>query len=217
MSDIDFEEVGRQLRKPEGEFGKAIGREMNNSNETLYDLALSMTQIKDNESILEIGFGNGKFFDKYIKANYSVALTGVDFSALMCSEAKENNKSLVFSGKLNIINSPFEDADIPPGSIDKIFTFNTIYFWEDVPRFLKKIKTVLKPGGYFILGYRPRSFMKDLPFTRQVFTMYESPEINKILTENGFKVISEKTNEYKKEAMNTEMTFTDIITIAGIA
>lgn len=216
MSEIDFNEVGRQLRKPEGEFGRTIGEEMNNSNETLYDLALSMLQLNDNDHILEIGFGNGKFFNKYLQANPSVIITGVDFSSLMCDEAAENNKKLISSGRLKIINSAFEEADIQPGAIDKIFTFNTVYFWEDVPAFLNKAKTVLNNDRQLIIGYRPRSFMENLPFTKEVFTMYEQHEMNSMLNKNGFKIIGEKKNEYQKEAMNMQMTFVDIVVACSI-
>ena len=66
MNEIYSIELGRQLMKPSGEIGKKVGENMNIANNAIYDLACTMIDFKDNERILEIGFGNGNFFPKYL-------------------------------------------------------------------------------------------------------------------------------------------------------
>jgi 16S rRNA A1518/A1519 N6-dimethyltransferase RsmA/KsgA/DIM1 with predicted DNA glycosylase/AP lyase activity len=39
---------------------------MNELNSYLYDISIDKINPEDNEAILEIGFGNGKFFDKIL-------------------------------------------------------------------------------------------------------------------------------------------------------
>jgi len=53
-----------QLRKPGFLFGKKVGLQMNAGNAFLYEFTINTMQLKDGESILEIGFGNGKFFEQ---------------------------------------------------------------------------------------------------------------------------------------------------------
>ncbi len=61
-----------QLRKPKGIFALKVGNKMNELNSYLYDISIDKINPEDNEAILEIGFGNGKFFDKiFVKAGES--------------------------------------------------------------------------------------------------------------------------------------------------
>ncbi len=60
----DPEFIAQQLRRPSGDFASEVGQKMNQVNEPLYDLTLDVMQPEDNNKILEIGFGTGKFFNK---------------------------------------------------------------------------------------------------------------------------------------------------------
>ena len=102
MEKPDPKKIAALLRKPEGEDGLTIGEEMNKSNGIMYELTFSTITFQDNENILEIGFGNGNFFPEYLKINSSLSLNGLDYSELMCREAKTRNATLIENGKLSI-------------------------------------------------------------------------------------------------------------------
>ncbi len=61
---LKFKAMARQLRKPSGAMGNKVGEMMNKANAFLYDFAFDCMKIKHGEAILEIGFGNGIFFEK---------------------------------------------------------------------------------------------------------------------------------------------------------
>jgi ubiquinone/menaquinone biosynthesis C-methylase UbiE len=193
MSEITNTELGRQLMKPSGEIGLQVAENMNVTNAKLYAFVLSHMQIKDNDKILEIGFGNGKTIPQFFAINPTIKFYGVDFSEIMCAKAislnKEFEKSIHISCQ-NAMNMSFDNE-----FFDRIVTLNTIYFWENIERQLAEMKRVLRKNGQLIIGYRPKTSMQKLPFTQEVFTHYDSAELQAIITQNGFRIVNEECNE----------------------
>jgi len=72
--------MAKQLRRPSGVMGDKVGNMMNKANEFLYDFTLGVMNLSDNQTILEIGFGNGKFFEKIFSRANNLQVTGLDFS-----------------------------------------------------------------------------------------------------------------------------------------
>ena len=83
--------VAKQLRRPNGFLAGRVGREMNKTNGFLYDFTIKEMQVADHEEILEIGFGNGIFFEKIFSAAKDVTISGLDFSPEMVKAAAANN------------------------------------------------------------------------------------------------------------------------------
>ncbi|MBS4065762.1 MAG: methyltransferase domain-containing protein [Chitinophagaceae bacterium] len=182
--------MAKQLRHPSGILAKLTGNKMNTSNESLYQLVLSNLNVEDGDHLLEIGFGNGKFFPELYAKAKDLQITGIDLSHEMVTQAVKNNTELFENGSLkvkvaNSENLPFEDK-----SFDKIFCINVIYFWEIPEQHLKEIYRVLKPGGKFYTGFRPVEAMLQLPFTKYGFTLVSEEEWYKKLSDNHFTDIS---------------------------
>ncbi|RYD81064.1 MAG: methyltransferase domain-containing protein, partial [Sphingobacteriales bacterium] len=64
---------------------------------------------------------------------------------------------------------PFKDQ-----YFNKAFTVNTVYFWENPMAEMQEIYRLIKPGGAFILAFRPKHTMQNYPFTVYGFRMYET-------------------------------------------
>ena len=77
---------------------------------------------------------------------------------------------------------------------DSIITLNTVYFWENIEKQIAELKRVLRKGGIHVIGYRPKSSMEKLPFTAEVFTLFEAKELRSIFVKNGFKIKNEISN-----------------------
>lgn len=214
MSEINPIDLGRQLKKPTGEIGLKVGENMNSSNNQIYDFLLSTIDIKDNSKILEIGFGNGKFISKFFDINPKIHLTAIDFSDIMCSEAKNNNKEFIDDDKLVIKCEDSLDMSFPNDSFDKVVAINTIYFWDAIDSHLLSIKRVLKKGGQLIIGYRPKSVMINLPFAQEVFKLYDPDELQLLIKQNGFKIIKEENQTITRKSIDgSEIKSTDICLI----
>ena len=189
-SEEDLKEIAKQLSHPDGETGVRTGHIMNKSNSGMIRRAIELSEIEDNQQILEIGPGNGEHvkivFEKYSDIKY----TGVDISETMIEEAAKMNESLVSNGRAtfvlsNGINLPFSDH-----SFDRIFTVNTIYFWHSPAEYAAEIYRVLKFNGTFCLALADKSFMEKLPFTRFGFQLYNKESAVKLMNDAGFFVES---------------------------
>jgi ubiquinone/menaquinone biosynthesis C-methylase UbiE len=176
-----------QLRKPGFLFGKKVGLQMNAGNAFLYDFTINAMQLKDGESILEIGFGNGKFFKQLFSKASNLKISGVDYSSEMVREAKTLNKDLIQTGNLVLINGASDAMPFSENQFDKVFCINVIYFWDDPAMHLKEVYRVLKAGGKFYSVIRSKEQMLYMPFTKYGFSMYDEEEWLDLLSKSGFK------------------------------
>ena len=94
---------------------------MNEVNEVVYGFALENMNIRENETILEIGFGNGKFFDKLFAKASNVKVWGIDFSKDMVGMPTRNNQSSVREGKLDLQLGSSDNLRFANDSFDKCF------------------------------------------------------------------------------------------------
>lgn len=203
-------ELSEQLKKPTGENGLEVARALNESNQGLYDLAFKHLELKPSQNILEIGFGNGKHFPQYIQMEPKLTLTGVDYSADMCEAAKAWNSNLIKEGRLNIHCAETSALPFRNGEFDVIIAHNIIYFLNPPEPHLQEIKRVLKPGGTFLIGYRPRHSIEHLEFTRHHFVLYETDELIELIKTTGFMISDQHTNNNQKsEVDGTSFQVTD--------
>ncbi|MDX1641826.1 MAG: methyltransferase domain-containing protein [Balneolaceae bacterium] len=180
--------VAQQLRKPSGDFAAEIGKKMDMVNKPLYDLTFEVMEFKKNDSVLEIGFGTGKFFDRLFEENNAIKVSGIDYSKEMVETAKENNQELISKRKLNIKLGNSEAIPFPDQSFDKVYCNMVVYFWDEPDVHLKEIRRVLKPEGTFYTGIRTRESMLAFPFVEFGFNLYSIKEWKEILNQNGFNI-----------------------------
>jgi len=210
MSEINPVELGRQLKKPSGDIGLEVAENMNVSNASIYNFILQHLNLENDINTLEIGFGNGRFIPKYFEINPRIHLSAIDFSDIMCSEAASINQDLIQANKLSIKCEDSMSMSFANESFDVIVTINTVYFWEEIELQLEEIKRVTKKGGLFVIGYRPKSVMKDLPFAQEVFKLYDSEDLQSIVKQQGFIIIKEEhQTTIRKSVDGSEIQSTD--------
>ncbi|MFT3702035.1 MAG: class I SAM-dependent methyltransferase [Agriterribacter sp.] len=193
--------IAQQLRKPSGLLAGKVGKEMNKSNGLLYDFTVDAMQIADNEAILEIGFGNGKFFDKIFSLANNLKISGLDFSPDMVKEATSNNPSTSSSGKLTLRLGSSDNIPFLDNSFDKVFCINVIYFWDKPADHLKEIHRVLKPGGKFYASVRTKETLTRLPFTEYGFNIYTQDEWINIMKANHLHFIDARKTDNEPDAV----------------
>jgi ubiquinone/menaquinone biosynthesis C-methylase UbiE len=148
--------IAQQLRRPNGAFAQNIAEKMDQVNEPLFDLTLETMQLADNESILEIGFGSGKFFPKIFSRTNQLQVSGIDYSQEIVDMAVTNNRSLVDTVGLILEYGSSAHLPFPNHAFDKVFCNMVVYFWEQPAIHLKEIRRVLKPSGQFYTGMRTK-------------------------------------------------------------
>lgn len=199
MEQKDLKILAQNLANPQGEKGVEIGEMMNATNIGMTLESIKTLLIEDAEHILEIGHGNAGHLKSILNKAKDLTYTGIDISETMRKEAQNLNKEfkdqadfILYEGR----KLPFEDE-----VFDKIFTVNTVYFWENPVEFLNEIYRVLKNTGTFVLTFAQRDFMEKLPFTKFNFKLYNNDEMEELISESRFKrmKICEKEEEIKSK------------------
>ncbi|OCK50986.1 16S rRNA (cytosine(1402)-N(4))-methyltransferase [Chryseobacterium sp. CBo1] len=202
MEEKDLKILAQNLANPQGEKGIEIGEMMNATNIGMTLESIKTLLIEDNEHVLEIGHGNAGHLKNILNKAKELKYTGIDISETMNKEAGNLNKEfkdqaefILYEGK----KLPFKDE-----VFDKIFTVNTVYFWENPVDFLNEIYRVLKDSGTFVLTFAQKDFMEKLPFTAYDFRLYNNSELEELISQSHFKrmKISEKEEEIKSKTGN---------------
>ncbi len=201
MSENDLKSIAVQLRKPGGSLGIEVGRMMNNGNKLMNLTTIDQLEIQPNDKILEIGMGNG-FFVKYVleKAE-AVQYIGCDYSDEMIAEAFNCNIDFIKRGQVQFTRASINKLPYKNEHFNKVFTVNTIYFWDQVETALSEVKRVLKSHGQLIISLRPKSVMDRLPVTSYGFTTFSMDDCIALLNRNGFEI----TNVIEREDSDIEL------------
>lgn len=198
--------LAQNLAHPQGEKGIEIGEMMNETNIGMTLESIQTLLIEDNEHILEIGHGNAGHVRNILNKAIDVKYTGIDISETMHHEAIKLNKD--FENQAEFVL--YEGAELPfkDKTFDKIFSVNTVYFWEKPTDFLNEIYRVLKDNGTFVLTFGQRNFMEKLPFTQFGFTLYNTDEMVETVSKSYFKrmKISERQEEVKSKTGEETIT-----------
>ena len=176
-----------QARKPSGLFGRLIMPLIFNlGNAALNDFMGDILDLKENDHVLEIGFGTGKFINKVAKRLNDGLIEGLDLSETMVAIAKKRNGKYMARGKVVLRQGDFLEAAYSDNRFDKICSANTIYFWSDQDHYARKILRILKPGGRLILAFEDKDQLQHRPLSCSVFKIYSLEEIEYFLSHNGF-------------------------------
>lgn len=199
--------LGRQLSHPKGFWGLIIGKFMNKHNRLMYADTYQLLDLSPNDTILEIGFGNGAFIKELTGKIKPGKYIGIDISDTMIRTATQRNNDLIKNGEVKLLKNNVDQLSFNDQYFDKIFTLNTIYFWEDPKWVMTEIKRVLKPGGIFVIGLSTMEAMKGGDYFHERFTLYNKNDVEKLFSENGFSILDSTYHNTKPE---------DVLCVKGI-
>jgi ubiquinone/menaquinone biosynthesis C-methylase UbiE len=187
---MDNRLFAKHLKNPEGEVGKAVGIVMNKTNEYMNKCTYESMNLSDNDEVLEIGFGNGKFIPELFVKNRNVKYTGIEISQVMLDEAQKNIPTDIKGNVKLIKTNNTGKIEFDDSSFDKICAINAIYFWDKPLNYLSEVKRVLRNGGELFLSLRSKEVMQNQDFTKYYFQLYSFDEIKKMLEDVGFSNIT---------------------------
>jgi ubiquinone/menaquinone biosynthesis C-methylase UbiE len=204
-TELENQQRAAQLRKPDGEEGIMVAEWMNKGNRQMNLDTIKILNPSPNDNILEIGMGNGHFVPDILSVHSSIHYTGCDFSEDMIEESKKRNASLVANGQAKFILTDVASLPFSNKYFSKIFTINTIYFWEDRNKILEELLRVLKPEGQLIIALRPKHQAEKYPFAKYGFTLYSKEDLESFMKENNitnYKIIANHEPDFE---VNGEM------------
>ncbi|WKL47199.1 class I SAM-dependent methyltransferase [Flavobacterium pectinovorum] len=205
MEKEELQAIASQLKHPTGEKGIEMANMMNETNINMTRHSIQNLNISKENKILELGHGNAGHVEFLLEQAENLKYYGLEMSELMFQEARQINRNFV-SQKQALFSLydgnkiPFEDE-----SFDKIFTVNTIYFWQEPEKLLLEIYRVLRPDGNFCLTFAEEDFMKKLPFTQFEFELYSTEKAQQLIKKTSFKIVYTETQTEKVKSKTGEL------------
>ncbi|MCP4746820.1 MAG: class I SAM-dependent methyltransferase [Desulfobacteraceae bacterium] len=189
----------KQARKPSGLFGRFFMSHLfEKGNAELNALVYENLSIRSGDHALEIGFGTGKLIQTIAGQLDKGAIEGIDFSKTMVKIAKKKNRKHLRSGKVRFHLNDFNQASFADNCFDKIFTVNTLYFWQNPKTAISRIHRILKPGGKVVIGFIEKKDLEKMPLSKDVFQYYTLQNVTELLSVHGSmkntQIFSKKVN-----------------------
>ena len=158
---------------------------MNFGHAPLTNWGLSIVEIHDGWTMLDIGCGGGATLKRLLKRSMNAQVYGIDISEESVAKAKKVNAGVldkqvfVTQGSAEVL--PYED-----NKFDLVTAVETVYFWPNLPNCLKEVKRVMKPGGRFAIMVEVLE--SDSVWTDVVdgMTAYSPEQLKEMLDGAGF-------------------------------
>lgn len=174
-----------QCARPEGFLGRVMLRFMNFGHAPLTNWGLSLVEIHDGWTMLDIGCGGGATLKRLLKRSKGAQVYGIDISEESVAKARKVNANdldrQVFVTQGSAEKLPYED-----NKFDLVTAVETVYFWPDLPNCLKEVRRVVKPGGRFAIMVEVLE--NDSVWTDVVdgMTAYSPEQLKEMLDKAGF-------------------------------
>lgn len=162
LTENDLIQLAKQLSCPEGQNGIKTADMMNEGNIEMTLSSIKALNIKDGDTVLELGHGNCGHLSKILNEANHIQYTGLEISETMKQQALLKNSEFISDSstvRFNIYNG--EDIPYESNAFNKIMTVNTIYFWTNPLHLFNEIYRVLKPDGLLVLSFAQKDLWKS--------------------------------------------------------
>jgi len=202
MDEAEARQIAKQLRQPDGPDGVEVAERLNTTNAEMIETTIEMLGLRDGHSVLELGPGNAQHVADLLMRATKIDYTALEISETMVAEATARNSTPPPSTSARFL---LYDGLRFPGSdeeFDRLFTVNTLYFWEDPALMLSEIHRVLKPNGRAVICFVDAPFLNDRPFAQYGFTVYDAESIADLVANSAFKTV--QVDHHKDQVISPE-------------
>jgi SAM-dependent methyltransferase len=141
----------RQVRKPWPVLGLPFLRGMNVSHSALTDWGLTHVCIERRSTILDVGCGGGRTIEKLANLASEGSVDGIDYSTASVWASRKTNADLIAAGRARVAHASVSQLPFADGTFDLVTAVETQYYWPDLPRDMREVRRVLKPGGTLLV------------------------------------------------------------------
>jgi SAM-dependent methyltransferase len=182
-----FKAIGKQMQYPRGLFGKILFAWMTSKTIAHARWTVGLMEIKPNDDILEIGFGNGANIKLLLQRAVRGSVTGAEISETAIEMASRKNAKAISEGIVKLHQAAGNALPFEAGIYDKACTVATAYVIEDPGAVFKEMFRVLKPKGRAAVTFPVReNFMKFKPVGTDGFYLHELADIEAAFHNAGF-------------------------------
>jgi ubiquinone/menaquinone biosynthesis C-methylase UbiE len=143
----------RTFGRPEGILGRLGGIVMAKMNQPCAAWAIGLLEIRENDRVLEIGFGPGAGIQLLAVAAPSRHVDGIDPSQEMLEQATARNAMAIARGQVALRIGSVERLPFEDNTFDQVLAINSMQLWPDSETGLAEIRRVMKVEGTVALGF----------------------------------------------------------------
>jgi ubiquinone/menaquinone biosynthesis C-methylase UbiE len=147
----------RMFGRPEGLLGRLGGIVMARMNREAAAWGIELLGLRDNERVLEIGFGPGVAIELLASSAPDIRIAGIDPSCAMVGQAARRNAAAIARKVVDLRRGSADDLPFDDDSFDATLAINSMQVWPDATAALREIRRVARPGGRVALVFTPRS------------------------------------------------------------
>ncbi|MEA3064654.1 MAG: hypothetical protein QOJ27_1100 [Sphingomonadales bacterium] len=162
-------------------------------------LALSCLDLERDDWVLEVGFGGGGLLRSLLLGTRGEVF-GADLSKTLIARARERFARDVRRGRLHLYCASVESLPLPPATVTRAVSVNSLYFWPDPAAALAELARVIKPGGRLAIAFEPAAELRKWPGHRFGFRLFEVAEVRVLMAAAGFGAIAERWGTGRKPA-----------------
>jgi SAM-dependent methyltransferase len=162
-------------------------------------LALESLQLERQDWVLEVGFGGGGLLRSLLLGTRGEVF-GADLSDPLIDRARDRFARDVRRGRLHLIRASVEDLPLPPETVTKAVSVNSLYFWPDPAAAMTELARVMKPGGRLVLVFEPAAELRKWPGHRFGFRLFEPGEVTALMEAAGFAEVAERWGTGRRPA-----------------
>ena len=179
--------IARQLSHPTGLVGKFVLAPLwNRRNAALNEAAFIHLSLKDDDRVLDIGFGGGYLLGKIISTVTEGFTAGIDVSPVMVENCRIRYQEEIKSERVEIQCGRAESLPYLDGTFTKVSSVNSIFYWDDAEKGISEIYRVLDDGGMLVLTYTCKKDLESKGFARHDVKTFEAEEVGELLVNAGF-------------------------------
>jgi arsenite methyltransferase len=162
-------------------------------------LALACLRLERDDWVLEVGFGGGGLLRSLLLGTRGEVF-GADLSDALIARARERFARDVRRGRLHLYRASVESLPLPPATVTRAVSVNSLYFWPDPAAALAELARVVKPGGRLAIVFEPAAELRKWPGHRHGFRLFEVAEVKALMESAGFDPVDEHWGTGRKPA-----------------
>lgn len=142
--------MAQQCRRPTTRKGRRELLRMNASHAPVTEWGLGHVAVGEDATILDVGCGGGRTIE-LLASRTGGKVYGVDCSEISVATASEVNERAIAEGRVDIRRGSVSELPFPDATFDLVTAVETHYYWPDLPRDVREVMRVLRPGGKFVI------------------------------------------------------------------
>lgn len=162
-------------------------------------LALDCLRLERGDWVLEVGFGGGGLLRSLLLGTRGEVFAA-DLSEALIARARDRFARDVRRGRLHLLKASVESLPLPPETVTRAVSVNSLYFWPDPAAALAELARVTKPGGRLAIVFEPAAELRKWPGHRFGFRLFEPAEVKALMEAAGFADIHERWGTGRKPA-----------------